>query len=103
MKKGEFVIWRYHGELSPRFGVIEKNETFHYSIKDLCTGEIEHVAQSYVTIIIDDKKYGKIKDLDKNKLYTKKEIHDICGISEDDTTLFSVQSYINFQDFTGGL
>ena len=102
MKKGELVVWRYHGELVPRFGIFKSAEMFHYNIKDFISGKIDRVPQSYVTILIDGIRYKKIGNLDKDRLYTKEEVYEICGLSEnDDLSPYTTQSYINYQDITG--
>jgi len=103
MKNGDFVVWRYHEDSNmyktlTRFGIMECIETFHYVIKDIETGQTHRVVQSFMAIIF-DKKYEKIHDLDRDRLYTKEELNEIFGV---ENPVYSKKQareiYIDYQD-----
>lgn len=103
METGDFIAWRYHEDNNinktiTRFGIIQEIETFHYIIKDIETGQILRVIQSFIAIVY-NKKYNKLYTLDKNKLYTRDELDAIFG---KDTHNYSDQKlkniYIDIQN-----
>jgi len=94
LKKRDFVVWRYHdtyvdGKLRTFFGVMEKEDFFHYEIRNLETGKVEKIFQADISIVY-DKKYKDIYKLDRDTIYSRKELEDIFG--EDD--ILDIKKYL---------